>query len=218
MSGNVSLYNQSGRDAIPPSPIVMCSGVVRDVRTLLGTALRRAGSVLVLVGEPRDGLDGSCYRREVLRERGGPPPALSLEHEARLQHFAVAVAEGRWALAAHDVSDGGLAVALAEMAMSAPPEAGLGLETNVDSLEVESVVALFCERPAIVYEVGFDRLPRFSQGAREHGLVAWPIGTVTAQPLLRVLLAGSATASWTVEELRAAAGTAIARHWNEEGA
>ena len=218
VSGNVSLHNQSGRDAIPPSPIVMCAGVVRDVRAVLGAGLRRAGSVLVLVGEPRDGLDGSCYRREVLRERGGPPPALSMEHEARLQHFAVAVAEGRWALAAHDVSDGGLAVALAEMAMSAPPESGLGLETNVDSLEVEGVVALFCERPAIVYEVGFDRLPRLSQGAREHGLVAWPIGTVTAQPLLRVLLPGPSTVSWTVDELRAAAGTAIARHWNEEGA
>jgi phosphoribosylformylglycinamidine synthase len=217
VSGNVSLHNQSGRDAIPPSPIVMCAGLVRDVGTLLGCGLRRAGSVLVMVGEPRDGLDGSCYRREILREQGGPPPALSLEHEAHLHHFAVAVAEGRWALAAHDVSDGGLGVTLAEMALGAPPDSGLGLEANVESLEVEGIVALFCERPAIVYEVGFDRLPRFSQGARENGLVAWPIGTVTAQPLLRVLLPGSATASWTVDELRAAAGTAISRHWNEEG-
>jgi len=149
VSGNVSLYNQSGKRAIPPSPIVMCAGVVRDVGTLLGLSLRRAGSVLLLVGEPRDGLDGSAYRREVLRERGGPPPAIGLEHEARLQAFAVAVAEGRWALAAHDVSDGGLAVALAEMALSAPPESGLGLEVNLDSLEVEPAVALFSERPGI---------------------------------------------------------------------
>ncbi len=218
VSGNVSLHNQTGSRAIPPSPIVMCAGVVRDVRTLLGSGLRRAGDVLVMVGEPRDGLDGSAYRREVLREKGGPPPALGLEHEARLQHFAVAVAEGGWARAAHDVSDGGLAVALAEMMLGASEGASLGLEVGTDSLEVDSTVALFCERPAIVYEVGFDRLPRLSRAAREHGLVAWPVGTVTAQPVLRALLGGGATVSWSRDELAAAARHALPRLWNEEGA
>jgi phosphoribosylformylglycinamidine synthase len=218
VSGNVSLYNQTRGRAIPPSPIVMCAGVVTDVSAVLGQALRRPGSVLVLVGEPRDGLDGSAYRREVLRERGGPPPALGLEHEARLHAFAVAVAEGRWTHAAHDVSDGGLAVALAEMMLASPPESRLGLEANLDSLEVEPPVALFSERSGIVYEVGFDRLPRVSQAAREHGLVAWPIGTVTAQPTFRALLPGPATVSWAAEELREAWGVTLPRHWNEEGA
>lgn len=218
VSGNVSLYNQVGAEAIPPSPIVMCSGVVRDVTTLLGQSLRRPGSVLVLVGEPRDGLEGSTYRRVVLRERGGPPPALGLEHEARLQAFAVAVAEGRWALAAHDVSDGGLLTTLVEMALAAPEDTPLGLEFNADALDVDAAVALFCERPGIVYEVGFDRLPRLSQAAREHGLVAWPIGAVTPSLVVRVLLPGGATAQWTRDELRRAAARPLARHWNEEGA
>ena len=102
--------------------------------------------------------------------------------------------------------------------MAAPRDAALGIEANVDSLEVESAVALFCERPALVYEVGFERLPRLSQAAREHGLVAWPIGTVTSQPLVRVLLPGAATVSWTVDELREAAAHALPRLWNEEGA
>ena len=217
VSGNVSLYNQVGKIAIPPSPIVMCAAVVRDVSTLLGQALRRAGHVLVLVGEPRDGLDGSAYRREILRERGGPPPALGLEHEARLQAFAVAVAEGRWACAAHDVSDGGLAVALAEMLLAAPPESQLGLEVNIDPFEVEAVVALFSERPAIVHEVSFERLPRLSQSAREHGLVAWPIGTVTAQPVMRALFSGSEQLTWDVQALREAAQSGLRKRWNEEG-
>jgi phosphoribosylformylglycinamidine synthase II len=217
VSGNVSLYNQTGGRAIPPSPIVMCAGVVHDVGAVLGQALRRPGSVLVLVGEPRDGLDGSAYRREVLRERGGPPPALSLEHEARLQAFAIAVAEGRWAHAAHDVSDGGLATTLAEMMLAAPPESGLGLEANLESLEVEPAVALFSERAGLVYEVGFDRLPRVSQAAREHGLVAWPIGTVTGNAAFRALLPGPATVSWTAGELHEAWGAALPKRWNEEG-
>ncbi len=196
----------------------MCAGVVADVSTVLGLGLQRAGDVLVMVGEPRDGLDGSAYRREVLRERGGPPPALGLEHEARLQAFAVAVAEGRWAVAAHDVSDGGLAVAVAEMVLAARAGERLGAEVNVEPLEVEPAVALFSERPAILYEVAFERLPRLSQAAREHGLVAWPLGTVTAQPLLRVQVAGATQLRWTVDDLRAASARALARRWNEEGA
>ncbi len=218
VSGNVSLYNQTGTRAIPPSPIVMCSGVVRDVTTLPGQALRHPGSVLVLVGEPRDGLEGSAYRREILKAPSGPPPALGLEHEARLQALAVQAAEGRWVSAAHALGSGGLAVALAEMLLAAPAEEPLGLEANLDSLEVEPGVALFCERPGIVYEVGFERLPRLSQAARELGLVAWPVGTVTTQPLLRALLPGGATVSWTVEELRDAWTSALPRRWNEEGA
>jgi phosphoribosylformylglycinamidine synthase len=217
VSGNVSLYNQVGAKAIPPSPIVMCAGVVGDVTSVLGLGVQQAGNVLVMIGEPRDGLDGSTYRREVLRERGGPPPALSLEHEARMQAFAVSVAEGRWAAAAHDVSDGGLAVALVEMALGARADATLGIEVNVDPFEVEPAVALFCERPAIVYEVGFDRLPRLSQAAREHGLVAWPIGTVTAQPVVRAMMPGAEQVRWTLEELREAADSALRRRWNEEG-
>lgn len=217
VSGNVSLYNQVGSRAIPPSPIVMCAGVLADVTTALGMGLQGAGDVLVVVGEPRDGLEGSTFRREVLRERGGPPPALSLEHEARLQAFAVAVAEGRWAAAGHDVSDGGLAITLAEMALASREDAPLGIEVNLDPFEVEPAVALFSERPAIVYEVGFDRLPRLSQAAREHGLVAWPLGTVTSQPLLRAMLPGAEQVRWTLDELREAAGSGLRRRWNEEG-
>ena len=217
VSGNVSLYNQVGSRAIPPSPIVMCAGVLADVGAALGMGLQQAGDVLVLVGEPRDGLEGSTYRREILRERGGPPPAISLEHEARLQAFAVAVAQGRWAAAGHDVSDGGLAIALVEMALAAREGVEIGLEVNVDPFEVEPAVALFSERPAIVYEVGFDRLPRLSQAAREHGLVAWPIGTVTPQPIVRAMLPGAEQVRWTVAELREAAGSGLRRRWNEEG-
>src|SRR4029077_4539400 len=53
VSGNVSLYNQTGRRAIPPSPIVMCAGVLRDLTTAVGQAVQRPGDFLVLVGEPR---------------------------------------------------------------------------------------------------------------------------------------------------------------------
>ena len=216
VSGNVSLYNQVGRDAIPPSPIVMCAGVLRDVRFALGQGLRSAGHVLVMVGDDRDGLDGSTYRREVLREESGMPPALDLAAEARLQTLAVTIAEEGLAVAGHDVSDGGLAITVTEMMLGAPDTTPLGVELDLEPLGAEAAVALFCERPAIVYEVPFERLTRLSQTARDHGFVAWPIGTVSAQPSLRVRVSGETTLAWTREELVEARGTALRALWNEE--
>ncbi|HEY6866156.1 MAG TPA: phosphoribosylformylglycinamidine synthase subunit PurL [Candidatus Eisenbacteria bacterium] len=216
VSGNVSLYNQSGDRAIPPSPIVLCAGIVRDVATATGLALRRAGDFVVLVGEPRDELTGSAYLREVLREKGGAPPTLDLAREARLQELAVLAAEGRWARAAHDVSDGGLAVALAEMALAAPPDRTLGLELDLGVLETPVALALFSERPAIVFEVSPERAARLFQAARDRSLLAWPIGTVTATPRVRARLPGGDLIEWSVAELGTAAAWALERLWNEE--
>lgn len=217
VSGNVSLYNQVGDRAIPPSPIVMCAGVVRDVATLLGQGLRRRGDALVLVGGDRDGLEGSAYEREVLRERRGGPPPLDLAQEARLQQLAVQVAEQRLASSAHDISDGGLLVALAEMMRGAPAGRGLGIDVHLEQSELEPAIMLFGERPAIVYATSFERLPRFSQTARDLGLFAWPIGTVSEQAALRVRLPSGDTLAWTAAELASAADTGLRRAWNEEG-
>jgi phosphoribosylformylglycinamidine synthase len=217
VSGNVSLYNQVGRQAIPPSPIVMCAGVIHDVSRALGLGVRGAGHVLVLVGEDRDGLEGSAYRREILRERGGPPPALDLAREAQMQDFAVTVAEGGWAVAAHDVSDGGLAVALSEMLLGAQDDRVLGADVDLEAFEVDPSVVLFSERPAIVYEVPFERLARLSQSARDRGFVAWPIGTVSALPSLRVRVPGGSTLAWEVSALAQASREALQKLWNEEG-
>lgn len=217
VSGNVSLYNQVGEHAIPPSPIVMCAGVIADVRRSLGSGLRRAGHVLVLVGDDREGLEGSTYAREVLRQREGPPPLLDLEREARLQALAVSIAENGWAVAAHDVSDGGIAVAVSEMLLGAADDAPLGVELDLAPLEAETAVALFCERPAIVYEVPFERLARLSQAARDGGFVAWPLGTVSAQPSLRVRTVEGGAVEWTRDDLARASESGLRRVWNEEG-
>jgi phosphoribosylformylglycinamidine synthase subunit PurL len=216
VSGNVSLHNQTADRAVPPSPIVLCLGVVRDVARATGIALRRPGDFLVLVGEPRDELGGSAYRREVLRERSGPPPSLDLAREARLQELAVLAAEGRWARAAHDVADGGLAVTLAEMAMAAPAEEDLGLDVDFGVLETAAALALFSERPGIVFEVSPERAARLFQAARDRSLLAWPVGTVAAHGAMRARLPGGATLAWGVDDLREAAGATLARLWNEE--
>jgi phosphoribosylformylglycinamidine synthase len=216
VSGNVSLHNHVGRRNIPPSPIVMCAGVLRDLTTATGLALRNPGDLLVMVGDPRDTLSGSAYVREVLGEDAGAPPALDLPRAARLQELAVHAAENGWVRAAHDVSDGGLAVALAEMMLAAPPEDAIGLDVSADGLGADSRTALFAESPAIVFEVSPERAPRLFQAVRERGIQAWPLGTVTDTSRLRARLAGGESVSWTAAELREAAGATLARLWNEE--
>jgi len=216
VSGNVSLYNQSGERAIPPSPIVMCAGVLTQITNAVAQGLRRAGDFLVFVGEPRDDLSGSTYARELLRQNGGAPPALELDHEARLQELAVRAAEGRWVSAAHDVSDGGLLVCLVEMLLAGPVERALGADIDFGSLEAETMPALFCERPGIVFAVRPERATRLFQAARERSLLAWPVGSIASHGKLRARLPEGAAQEWSREELIRAHTRALPRLWNEE--
>jgi phosphoribosylformylglycinamidine synthase len=215
VSGNVSLYNQAGDRAVPPSPVVLCAGVLRDVAGAVGQGLLRGGDFLVLVGEPRDELAGSTYLREVVGECGGGPPALDLDHEARLEDLAVTAAESRWVRAAHDVSDGGLGVALAEMMLSVPAERGLGLDLDLTVLETDVWRALFSERPGIVFEISAERAARLFQAARERSLLAWPIGAVSGRPRMRVRMQ-DLVLHWSREELARVANRPLERLWNEE--
>jgi len=217
VSGNVSLYNQTGTRAIPPSPIVMCAGVLHSIDSALSHALWQAGHFVVMIGEPRDELRGSTYAREVLGLEGLAPPSLDLDHERRLQELTVLAAEGGWVRSAHDVSDGGLAVALAEMMLTAP-ERGLGIEADLGVLEADAETALFSERPAILFEVSPDRAARLFQAARERSLLAWPLGTVSARPELRILVPEAGTVRWSLAELRDTASRPLERLWNEEDA
>jgi phosphoribosylformylglycinamidine synthase len=194
----------------------MCAGVLRSVAHATGIALDRAGDFLVVVGEPRAELTGSAYVREVLGEPSGAPPALDLEREARLHELAVLAAEGGWVRSAHDVSDGGLLVALAEMALATTPERGLGIELDVAAFNARVTPVLFSERSAIVFAVRPERAARLFQAARERALLAWPAGTVHPGAALRVVLPQGPTVEWTIDELREAAARPLARLWNEE--
>jgi phosphoribosylformylglycinamidine synthase len=190
-------------------------GVVHDLTTALAMSLGAAGDFLLLIGEPRDELTGSAFARDILGEAAGSPPSLDLGRESRLQELAVLAAEGRWARATHDVSDGGLATALAEMLMATPAERGLGIEVDLGVLEAAAAASLFSERPAIVLEVPPERAARVFHAARERSLLAWPVGAVAAAGGLRARLPGGATVSWGAEELRSAAARPLSRLWNE---
>ena len=123
VSGNVSLYNESKRDdgtgtAILPTPAIGGVGLLADWSQSATVAFKGTGDVLVVIGTPRGQLGQSLWLRECHGREDGPPPRVDLAAERRAGDFVrAAIAKGALT-AVHDVSDGGIAVALAEMALA----------------------------------------------------------------------------------------------------
>jgi phosphoribosylformylglycinamidine synthase len=118
VSGNVSLYNETEGSGIWPTPVVGGVGIIADAARAVSLALRRPGETLILVGETRGHLGASLYLREVLGREEGAPPPVKLGPERCNGDFVRAMIAAGVVGACHDVSDGGLLVALAEMAMA----------------------------------------------------------------------------------------------------
>jgi len=126
VSGNVSLYNETSGSAILPTPVVGGVGLIADAHHAVDLALKKAGNALILIGDTRGHLGSSLYLREIEGSEAGPPPPVDLAAERGNGDFVRAmIGRGRVA-ACHDVSDGGLLVALAEMAMAG----GLGVSLD----------------------------------------------------------------------------------------
>jgi phosphoribosylformylglycinamidine synthase len=114
VSGNVSFYNETDGHNIPPTPTVAMVGLLDDVEAMLTPWWRGEGDVIVLLGRTREELGGSEYLAVVHRLGRGTPPWIDLEAEKRLHRLVLEAAHERLLRSAHDVGEGGLAVALAE--------------------------------------------------------------------------------------------------------
>jgi phosphoribosylformylglycinamidine synthase len=118
ISGNCSLYNETNGEAILPTPAIGGVGLIRDVRRMATIAFKREGDAVILIGETKGHLGQSLYLREVEgKEEGGAPP-VDLAAERRNGDFVRALIESGDVDTVHDISDGGVLVALTEMAMA----------------------------------------------------------------------------------------------------
>nr|WP_210272745.1 phosphoribosylformylglycinamidine synthase subunit PurL [Chthonobacter rhizosphaerae] len=142
VSGNVSLYNETNGKAILPTPTIVGVGLLPDVDLMATVAFKAAGEEILLVGGHGAHLGQSLYLREVLGREEGAPPPVDLAVEKRNGDFVRALIADRRVTACHDLSDGGLAVALAEMAMAGSKGAKVALDG------VTPHVALFAEDQA----------------------------------------------------------------------
>ena len=170
--GNVSFYNQTGEVPINPTPVIGVLGVIDDVNTRLRSGFDSEGSRVFLLGTTRPEFGGSAWADVIHEHLGGLPPQVDLAAEAALGEVLVTAAEQGLAVAAHDLSDGGLGVALAESAL----RGGKGLRVELDG---DAFTELFSEsgaRAIVAVEPG--REEAFVALAGEHGVPITQIGTV----------------------------------------
>jgi phosphoribosylformylglycinamidine synthase len=114
VSGNVSFYNETEGRNIPPTPTIAMVGLLEDVELFLTPWWKAEGDVVLLLGRTREELGGSEYLAVVHGMTRGTPPWIDLEAEKRLHRLILLAAQERLLRSAHDVAEGGLAVALAE--------------------------------------------------------------------------------------------------------
>ncbi|HEY1641822.1 MAG TPA: phosphoribosylformylglycinamidine synthase subunit PurL [Streptosporangiaceae bacterium] len=175
--GNVSFYNQTGAEAIQPTPVVGVLGVHDDVRRALGSGLRHSGATLMLLGTTSDELGGSLWARVCHGHLGGRPPAVDLAAEQALAGVLADAAGQGLLAAAHDVSDGGLGVALAEACMAG--QAGATV-----TLAGDAFTELFSESAArALVEVAAGREAEFAGLCARAGVPAAVIGSAGGEEL-----------------------------------
>jgi phosphoribosylformylglycinamidine synthase len=212
--GNVSFYNETLRKSIYPTPVIGMLGILEDASRVLKVAFRKEGDVIVLLDGATSavGAQHAAPLRERAREFSsseysktiggivaGEPPAIELAAEKWVIDCLVTLAEAGTLQSAHDVSDGGVAVALAESCFAA---AGLGASVAVPE-DVSAEYALFGEHGArVVVSVSPEKLTALRNTARQYGVGAHEIGKVTGDNTLRIEYKGHAVASGAVDTLR----------------
>jgi phosphoribosylformylglycinamidine synthase len=204
--GNVSFYNETLGEGIYPTPVIGIVGILEDVHKAVFPHFREPGRVVVLLraSDPGDLTDAesefgsSEYSKEVLGALWGFPPALELEREAALQKAVVEMIGSGLVESAHDCSEGGIAVTLAESAFAK----GVGFSVNLASLGLPPEFVLFGEDASrIVISCDRSNLLGIQQVAAKYQLSAEEIGETISEHV-EIRLDGRVVVSGTVSELR----------------
>ncbi|HGK7611604.1 TPA: phosphoribosylformylglycinamidine synthase subunit PurL [Legionella pneumophila] len=194
IAGNVSLYNESVKGAIPPSPMISCLGTLPDIDFAITFDFKKSDSLLILIGERKDECGGSVYY-QLHNELGSnvPKPGLSLFN--REIHAVSSAIQHGLVNAAHDVSEGGVAVALAEMSF----KNSLGVAVQING-ELSADKLLFGETGGFILEIDKQHKAAFDKLVTQYQVPYMVIGHTTEQPVLQM----NSVINLPVEEARQA--------------
>jgi len=155
VSGNVSFYNETEGRGILPTPVIGMVGLIEDVRRVIQPGFKHEGDVIVLLGETKDDLSISEYAAVVEGQSteamiaNGQVPGIDLERELAVQQTCLEAAEAGLLNSAHDCSEGGISVALAECCFASLNTAAVGAQVEFDDLlSLPSTSVLFSESPS----------------------------------------------------------------------
>jgi len=180
IAGNVSLYNESKQGAIPPSPMISCLGSMPDASKAVASHFQQVGSYLILVGERKDECGGSAYYN-LWDKLGENIPKPDLTHIAREIHAIIDAIQQTLILSAHDISDGGMAVALAEMSFKNQ----IGCQVKLVS-ELSDDKLLFSETGGFVLEVAKEKLSDLKKWLTTCQVPFFMLGQTTHEAVLRL--------------------------------
>jgi phosphoribosylformylglycinamidine synthase subunit PurL len=203
VSGNVSFYNESstGR-SIEPSPIVAALGVLDDYSVAVSSGLKRAGASLYLSGPRQSAMGASQAQYLLAGVKGGALPSLDFEVERRRLHAVREAIRRGLALACHDISDGGLAMAAFEMALGGTIAMGLGLEVRVPDADGVPIEArLYGEAPGFLLEVAPERELEVTELFRAAEVDLTKAGATLAESRLRIVSQGETLVDADLAEL-----------------
>jgi phosphoribosylformylglycinamidine synthase II len=177
--GNVSLYNQTGDVAIHPTPVVAVLGVMDDVARRTPSGWKAPGQSIYLLGTTADEFGGSAWTQVAHDHLGGLPPRVDLERERQLGEILVGASREGLIEAAHDLSEGGLAVALAEASLRNGVGARIWLDDVCERDGVDAFTLLFSESTGrAVVAVRPAEEARFTDLCEAAGLAHARIGVV----------------------------------------
>ena len=183
--GNVSFYNETNiagvRSAIYPTPTIGMIGLLDDIDNLVGSTFTHSGDAILLLGYPELTLDASEYLVMQYKTPGQDAPAIDLDHEKNLQELLVSLAGKKLLHSAHDISDGGLFVALAEKAiMNAAAPLGFKVELeDSDSGPFHIQQQLFSEAQGrVILSIAPDNAREVIEAANNHNVPVRVIGKV----------------------------------------
>lgn len=195
--GNVSLYNETDGQAILPTPVIGVVGLVEHIEHILGQRFNEPEAVVILLGSSIPSLGGSEYLKCMHGLVRGAPPELDLLAERAVQSLVVSLSASEKLLSAHDCSDGGLAVALAECAFSAD---GIGCDVVIPESAKGMPTALFGETSSqVVVSVRKDNVEDVKEAATAAGVSCQVLGQ-TGGRHLRFRVDGNIAIDVSVDE------------------
>ena len=215
--GNVSLYNETDGNAIYPTPTIGVVGLLEHADRVVSRQFKESGDLILLLGAPGAGeLGGSEYLKTVHGLVRGAPPALDLLAERALQSLLVTLAAERLIRSAHDCSDGGIAVAVAECCFDT---GGTGAELSLDAVTVardpaiNAAAALFGESASrAIVSIAPDVVTELLERAAAAGVPARVIGE-TGGNRLRISVGGAAAIDASLDATERVWSTAIDQYF-----
>jgi len=211
VSGNVSFYNESPQGSVDPSPVVACVGIMKDFSKAITMDLKTAGDKLFLIGPRFDELGGSEYYRTIFGETGANVPIVRFDLERNMIYAVIDAIEEGLLAAAHDISNGGLAASVCEMALTRP--ARFGVELDLDQVKgdigMRTDKLLFSESSGFVLEAKAGSEARLVELLNSYSLEPMQIGMITSKRRIVMKRAGESVADLELDGARNAWTTGL---------